>query len=160
MGYFPIKIVGLPGPPILCLVLFLVSACVDDADACGDRYELVKTPFGKLCVARKDNTDSDTDTLRDTDTRNTDATDSESDTESESALNDRLPTGMGDTCSGPGTCTGEADFCAQLSPNSPGNCTVQNCSLNPDDCPTEYRCFDVGAFDPGAPTRCIPDALF
>jgi hypothetical protein len=61
-----------------------------------------------------------------------------------------LPEGLGKACTGPADCAGtEATFCDMVVTQA---CTVEGCSLDPNDCPPGYSCCDLSAF--GFSTIC------
>ncbi len=127
------------GGGMIVLLIFTATACLDDDDMCGDEMVRVK---GGMCTPRPEVSTADTDT-------------GTADTASGTSASG--PTGMGDACTSDANCTQEADYCAIDPTVSPeGICTVQGCSLNPDDCPTGYSCMDLSIFMAGLPTICTP----
>jgi hypothetical protein len=132
-------------PLLTCLtaLTLVASGCIDEDKACGD-MELVDG----MCIPKTQGTD--TNDPPDTSDAGADAgADENADTEE-----DGLPAGMGDVCTGDGTCTGEADFCALEPGAAEGMCTVQGCTVEPNDCPAGYICFDLSIFAAGLPTIC------
>jgi len=36
-----------------------------------------------------------------------------------------------------------------------GYCTIRDCTLAPDSCPSGYMCIDAGLYSPGEPKICV-----
>jgi hypothetical protein len=130
------------GGGLIVLLILSATGCLDDDDICGDEMVRVK---GGMCAPPPEISTADTDT-------------GTVDTSSVTSTNGGLPTGMGDACTSTANCTQEADYCA-IDPtvSQEGICTVQGCTLNPDDCPTGYSCMDLSIFMAGLPTICTPE---
>lgn len=124
------------------IVLLILSAtgCLDDEDICGDEMVRVK---GGMCAPPPEVSTADTDT-------------GTMDTSSGTSTGG-LPTGMGDVCASSANCTQEADYCAIEPPATEGICTVQGCTVTPDDCPTGFSCMDLSIFMAGLPAICTPE---
>lgn len=63
--------------------------------------------------------------------------------------------GEGELCESSATCAQypDAKSCSPF-----GTCSIENCVIDPNNCPDQYLCCDVTAFAPGAPNVCIKDA--
>ena len=48
-----------------------------------------------------------------------------------------------------------ADYCAVMPGQSEGYCTATGCVEDANVCPDDWTCFDVSAFQPGAPSICL-----
>ena len=70
-----------------------------------------------------------------------------------------LANNLNESCqeSGPASkdCHGIATFCVVLPGNSVGYCTLQDCTLNPDNCPKGFSCLDLSQYVAGLPLVCI-----
>lgn len=51
-------------------------------------------------------------------------------------------------------CAAEASYCALMPGKTTGYCTATGCKTNASVCPEGWGCFDVSAFQPGAPSIC------
>ncbi|MBL8606432.1 MAG: hypothetical protein JNL38_03895, partial [Myxococcales bacterium] len=51
-------------------------------------------------------------------------------------------------------CAAEASYCALMPGKTTGYCTATGCKANASVCPEGWGCFDVSAFQPGAPSIC------
>ncbi len=125
---------------IFILLQETLGSCVSD-NVCGKMVEV-----DGLCYPPTDLDTTPNDGGTDTADGGVDGTDEDS----------TLPTGLMDDCTSNDKCTGEADYCLQ--PNYPdlnGYCTVQGCTLEPDDCPGDFRCLDLGTYMPGLPKVCV-----
>lgn len=128
----------------LTLLSGTLSSCLN-SNVCGK--EMIES--NGLCVLPPDSEtkgeDSDTVPL------DLDAGDSE---------NEMLPGGLGEACTSNGDCLGEADYCLLKDwPDPNGICTLQDCNLEVDDCPTGWECLDLAAYSPipvQLPTACAP----
>jgi hypothetical protein len=60
---------------------------------------------------------------------------------------------FGDLCATAADCGGTTDYCA-TPPTEPFYCTAKGCDQNASLCPSDYECFDLGAFVPGEPFIC------
>lgn len=125
------------------------QACLDESQMCGDEMVVLDDGF---CGPKQQVETTDTAT-HDTATSDT-GTDTETSTEG-----DGLPEGMDAACSETMPCTGEADFCNQVPGSPEGVCTIQGCTIEPDDCPPGYVCFDLSVIVPTLPTICQQDEL-
>jgi hypothetical protein len=141
---------------IACLLL---TACLDKKTMCGDDMTAVEVPgFGDTktqtyCTPKIVDTGEDTSAGEDSDDTPSDVSDASVD---DGGNDTGLPSGMDDPCDGEGSCTGEADYCNQP-PGYPGMCTVSDCTLSPDNCPTGYYCFDLSIFESSLPTICVAE---
>jgi hypothetical protein len=52
-------------------------------------------------------------------------------------------------------CSCAADYCAVMPGQSEGYCTVTGCKDDPSVCPEDWSCFDLSAFQSGAPAICL-----
>ena len=129
------------------LSVLSVLACLDESKMCGDEMDVMDDG---TCAPRHDET-------KDTELNETPIPDAGVDTEGSTDEGDGLPEGMDDICSESAPCTGEADFCNQTPGDPEGVCTIQGCTLDPDDCPAGYSCFDLSVFLATLPTICQQD---
>jgi hypothetical protein len=139
------------GLGLMILSMLSVLACLDESKMCGDKMDIMDDGS---CAPRHDET-KDTE-LTQTPNSDAGADDAGADTE-ENTEGDGLPKGMDDVCSDSAPCTGEADFCNQTPGEPEGVCTIQGCTLDPDDCPAGYNCFDLSVFLATLPTICQQD---
>ena len=124
--------------PLAILLLFAIAALplschLDEGDRCDEGFEYVNG----YCMEIDTDTDSETD----------------------SVVEDSGVTGLGVTCSGDEDCEGfDADYCAMEIGATEGQCTVSNCSANPNDCPENLQCCDFPAegMTAGMPNLCLP----
>ena len=65
-----------------------------------------------------------------------------------------LTPGFGSTCAASSDCAADAPYCALMPGAKTGYCTVTGCKETPSVCPKSWSCFDVSAFQPGAPSIC------
>lgn len=63
-------------------------------------------------------------------------------------------TGLGDLCGASKPCTGEANYCVLQLGATDGYCSLRDCQLAPDNCPSGYTCRDLTQFMPGFPLFC------
>jgi hypothetical protein len=71
-----------------------------------------------------------------------------------------VPTGMGASCASSPDCGGkEANYCAYDPVNKVGICTTKDCTANPDNCPSKYRCCDFPESF-GMANICLPADKF
>jgi hypothetical protein len=63
--------------------------------------------------------------------------------------------GFGAACAADGDCTCAANYCAMMPGQTMGYCSKKGCKQDPRICPANYSCFDVSAFQAGAPSICI-----
>lgn len=141
---------GLPIAILLWLGLGAAAlGCLSADEICGDNMDIVNS----FCAPRVDS-ETGTSTAADTEDSEEDA-DGGVDTGPDTGK-DSLPLGMGDVCAGNGDCIQEADFCAMPPPATEGTCTVQGCTVSPNDCPPDYHCIDLAAMFgvPTLPTIC------
>lgn len=61
---------------------------------------------------------------------------------------------FGKDCTDSKECSGEASYCALQPGKTTGYCTATGCTSNASVCPAGWGCFDVSAFQPGAPSIC------
>ncbi|MCP4602244.1 MAG: hypothetical protein GY847_17290 [Proteobacteria bacterium] len=111
--------------------LFLNVACIDESDPCGIGMNLVNGG----CLADKEDDEDD----------------------AGSNVDSGLPSGMGEPCIDHSKCTDQADFCTSNPFTDKGYCSIKDCTLEPNDCPEGYRCFDPSVFIPDQPTVCITE---
>jgi len=138
MGRAP-QPLALVAPVALCSALVTWSCTPEDSERCGDDY----TYQDGMCQPLGD-TDSSSDS--DTDDAGADG-------------GDELPSGMGEVCAGEEDCAGyEADYCLIQMGEEEGVCTIQDCSVDPDDCPDGYLCCDFSI--PSVPNFCATDERF
>jgi hypothetical protein len=60
---------------------------------------------------------------------------------------------FGAPCRDHSECMAPTDYCAE-SPFGPAYCTAAGCDEDPNLCPSDWTCFDVGQFAPGEPFVC------
>jgi hypothetical protein len=61
---------------------------------------------------------------------------------------------FGKDCTDSKECEAPASYCAMMPGKTTGYCTVTGCKENPSVCPEGSSCFDVSAFQAGAPSIC------
>lgn len=61
---------------------------------------------------------------------------------------------LGTVCVDDSSCSADAPFCAKSPFDAEGLCTIRDCTVDPNDCPTGYIC-DDSALTFGAPTYCV-----
>jgi hypothetical protein len=66
-------------------------------------------------------------------------------------------TGLGQECTGGASCPVLAPVCVILPGQQTGYCTLEECSLEPDDCPHGYYCMDISAYKPEYTTICLKE---
>jgi hypothetical protein len=127
-------------PAVLAFALFFSVGCTPgDSERCGDGF----TYRDGMCQPV-----GDTDTSVDSDAHQDGGADGGD-----------LPTGMGEVCTGDEDCAGyEADYCLMEYGADEGVCTVQNCSVDPGDCPDGYLCCDFTI--PEVPNFCATDEQY
>ena len=134
---------GYPAPVaavVICAALCTAGCTPSDSERCGDDF----TYQDGMCQA-----DGDTDSSSDTGSGDDGGVDG----------GDDLPTGMGEVCAGEEDCAGyEADYCLMQPGDDEGVCTVQDCSVDPDDCPDGYICCDFSI--PAVPNFCATDEQY
>jgi hypothetical protein len=129
--------------PLACSLW--IFGCLNSNEICGDEMDIVDGKCAPRVAAETDSALPE----------DTDSADAGADTETEESS---LPDGMGDVCTGEGTCTKDADYCDLVPGASEGTCTVQGCVVVPDDCPAGYHCFDLSVYMATLPTICQADA--
>ncbi len=63
--------------------------------------------------------------------------------------------GLGDVCREATECGADADYCAIFPGSEEGYCTRTGCAEDAMVCPRTWDCFDLSAFQPGAPSFCL-----
>jgi len=128
---------------MLCLLGVSAFGCIrDNADRCNGDYEWDAKSLS--CVYMPDHsTPTGVDGGSDTDTANT-GTENDMSTDTNGnevdAGSEPLPTGMGEACETHDDCADyEADYC-DGPPYIPGYCTLSDCTVDPNDCPSDYIC--------------------
>lgn len=138
MGCPEVRQVSIPAV-VLCVLVLLAGCTPSDSERCGEGF----TYQDGMCQPADDAGSAD-----DTDSAEDDGGDGGD-----------LPTGMGEICAGDEDCADyEADYCLMQPGDDEGVCTVQNCSVDPDDCPDGYLCCDFTI--PSVPNFCVTDAQF
>jgi len=69
------------------------------------------------------------------------------------------PAGLGEACTNAEDCILDGtDHCAINLGETEGFCTIRDCSAEPDDCPTDWKCcnFADSINDLGYPDMCLP----
>ena len=56
---------------------------------------------------------------------------------------------VGGTCTDQPECVGETNVCIIVPGEPSGYCSIQGCTMQPDNCPSGYACTDLTAFVPG-----------
>jgi hypothetical protein len=64
-------------------------------------------------------------------------------------------TGMGEYCTDPAECTGQANICVILPGAIDGYCSIDGCSVDPNNCPEGFFCMDISEFTPDYETICL-----
>lgn len=64
---------------------------------------------------------------------------------------------LGAVCTGDADCNCASPYCAIMPNAAQGYCSLRDCSMVPDDCPSGYHCFDLSIFDPSLPRFCAQD---
>jgi hypothetical protein len=117
---------------IVAAALLPLSCHLDDGDRCSEGFEYRD---GYCLEVDSDSEDTD------------------------STIEDSGVSGLGLVCTSDEDCEGyEADYCAKELGATEGQCTVSNCSTNPDDCPEDLLCCDFppDGMTAGMPNLCIP----
>jgi len=123
---------------ILAFLLGSLPGCVGEDDACDSDQVLVD---GK-CVARQPDGGND---------------DGGNDPDGSNGGDQDLPAGMGDACEDDSGCTQEATYCAYNPMSQSGYCTLKDCTVEPNDCPAPYTCYDMSVMSPTLPTVCLSE---
>ncbi|MDD5306173.1 MAG: hypothetical protein PHU25_02520 [Deltaproteobacteria bacterium] len=126
-------------------LLLLIGCTPSDSERCQSGY-LFHPENGSCQPIEDGGTDSETSNL---DAGNPDAGNPDGGDTGD------LPTGLGESCTDNEQCADyEADYCAINPLTQEGFCTVENCTVSPDDCPQGYRCCDSPE-SYGQPNLCI-----
>jgi hypothetical protein len=72
----------------------------------------------------------------------------------DAATTDGGASAFGAACTDNATCTAPTTYCAKMPGSPAGYCTVTGCKENASVCPSGWKCFDLSAFQPGAPSIC------
>lgn len=137
----------------ICLgVLVIIGCSLDDDMRCPDGFAYEQNT--RTCVKDEDiETDTDTDTGIDSETGT--PSDSDGGPQDDAGPDDNIPTGYGQTCSGPAECASfEANYCGIIPGAAAGYCTIENCV--PADCPAGSQCCDCSSIN--FPIICAKDA--
>ena len=75
----------------------------------------------------------------------------------DSSLQDGRENGaaLGATCKGEEDCSDNATFCVVMPGDETGYCTIEKCTVTPNNCPSGYLCMDISLYVPGIPNLCI-----
>jgi hypothetical protein len=137
-------------------VAFVISCSISDKDRCGKGYEYRDIDGGASSCFKVDTGGTDLDSDSDSDS------DGDADSGVDGAVDggDDLPTCLYQTCTADVGCPGcEADYCGVFPGDTEGQCTIQNCTVSPNDCPDGLICCDTPATF-GIPNICISQAYY
>ena len=133
---------------LIFAVMPLIWACADDAD-CDDGQTLED---GR-CVSPTSNSTSSTSGGGEGGAPSTGGEAGAPSTRGEAGA----PSTFGAPCTDDEThaeCGGDATYCAVQPGQAEGYCTATGCTENPEVCPSDWGCLNLGAFDPTLPSVC------